>query len=164
VLLDSGINTGLRRQVEAEREPVIVDAAPAPREATSWDVLRRGGFVLLCEWTQNPESMLILDTKAPTEPGIYAFVVDDTVVYVGVTTSGLRTRLNQYRRGHEKQLTSARVNGLIKKTLSSGKQVKILVATPPSSEWNGLPVDVAAGLEAGLISMIRPPWNIRGAA
>jgi hypothetical protein len=33
---------------------------------------------------------------------------------------------------------------------------------PPALEWEGLPVNTAAGLEAGLIDFIRPAWNIRG--
>jgi hypothetical protein len=44
VLVKAGITAGLRRQVEAEREPVVVDALPAPRETTSWDVLLHAGF------------------------------------------------------------------------------------------------------------------------
>ena len=43
VLLGSGITTGLRREVEAEREPVEVDATPAPREDTAWTVLTDAG-------------------------------------------------------------------------------------------------------------------------
>jgi hypothetical protein len=43
-------------------------------------------------------------------------------------------------------------------------KVKVLVATPEPSEWQELPVNTASGLEAGLIEMIRPSWNIRGAA
>jgi hypothetical protein len=35
VMLRSGHVVGLPREVEAEREPVEVDAAPAPREDTS---------------------------------------------------------------------------------------------------------------------------------
>jgi hypothetical protein len=35
--------------------------------------------------------------------------------------------------------------------------VKVLVATPEPSEWNGLPVNTAAGLEAGLIERIDVP-------
>jgi hypothetical protein len=41
--------------------------------------------------------------------------------------------------------------------------VKVLVATPEPQEWQELPVNTAAGLEVGLIQMIRPAWNIRGA-
>jgi hypothetical protein len=164
VLLRSGITGGLRREAEAEREPVEVVAAPAPREDTSWEVLTEGGFQLLGEWTRDPESIIKLDAKAPNKPGVYAFVVDDIVVYVGLTLSGLKTRLDQYRRGHKSQATSSRIHERIAQTLGAGKQVKVLVATPEPSEWgNNLPVNTAAGLEAGLIEMIRPAWNIRGA-
>jgi sulfatase maturation enzyme AslB (radical SAM superfamily) len=89
--------------------------------------------------------------------------VDDIVVYVGLTLSGLKTRLDQYRRGHKGQKTSSRINGSISQTLHEGKKVKVLVATPEPTEWQELPVNTAAGLEAGLIEMIRPAWNIRGA-
>jgi hypothetical protein len=44
VLLGSGITGGLRREAEAEREPIEVDATPAPREDTSWKVLTDAGF------------------------------------------------------------------------------------------------------------------------
>ena len=135
VLLRSGIEGGLRRQVEVEREAVTVDAAPPPREDTSWKVLTDAGFQFLGEWTHDPESLIRLDAKAPTAPGVYAFVVDEVVVYVGLTLSGLKTRLDQYRRGHKGQKTSARINGRILETLLAGKQVKVLVATPEPQEW-----------------------------
>ena len=121
------------------------------------------GLQFLGEWTHDPESLLRLDAKAPSAPGVYAFVVDDIVVYVGPTLSGLKTRLDQYRRGHKGQRTSSRVKGKISQTLYQGKKVKVLVATPEPSEWQDLPVNTAAGLEAGLIQMIRPAWNIRSA-
>jgi hypothetical protein len=77
-----------------------------------------------------------------------------------LTLSGLKTRFDQYRRGHKSQRTSSRINGRISETLSAGKKVKVLVATPEPSEWQELPVNTAAGLEVGLIEMIRPSWNI----
>lgn len=164
VMLRSGMTGGLRRDAEAEREPIEVDAAPAPREDTSWTVLTGAGFELIGEWTLDPESLLRLDAKAPDSPGVYAFIVDDIVVYVGLTLNGLKTRFDQYRRGHKGQRTSSRINGQISQTLHSGMNVKVLVATPEPMEWNdSLPVNTAAGLEAGLIEMIRPRWNIRGA-
>jgi hypothetical protein len=162
VMLRSGLTGGLRRQAEAEREPVEVDAAPAPREDTASTILTEAGFVNIGEWTQDPESLLRLDAKAPSSPGVYAFVVDEIVVYVGLTLNGLKTRFDQYRRGHKGQRTSSRINGRIAETLRAGKKVKVLVATPEPSEWQELPVNTAAGLEVGLIEMIRPSWNIRG--
>lgn len=163
VLVRSGITGGLRRQVEVELEPVVVDADPAPRNSTSWEVLLRAGFHLLGEWKATPDKGLRLDAKAPDTPGIYAFVLDDIVVYVGLSQRGLKTRFDQYRRGHLKQRTSARVKQLIASALANGQQIKVIVAMPPAQEWNGLPINTAAGLEAGLIQMIRPEWNILGA-
>lgn len=80
VLLQSGFTGDLRRSVEAEREPIEVDAAP-PREDTSWTVLTESGFQYLGDWTLDRESALRLEAKAPPAPGIYSFVVDDIVVY-----------------------------------------------------------------------------------
>lgn len=162
VLVDAGTTGGLQRQVQAEREPVVVDATPAPREATSSEVLLRAGFRLVGAWTADSESEIMLDGTAPVEPGVYAFVVDDVVVYIGLTNNSLRTRFDQYRRGHKKQLTNARVKKLITRELSGGRQVRVLVATPKPLDWNGLPVNAAAGLEAGLIQMIGPTWNLVG--
>jgi hypothetical protein len=85
VMLWSRLAGGLRREAEAEREPVKVDAAPAPREDTAWTVLTDAGFEYIGEWTQDPESLLRLDAKAPSSPGVYAFIVDDVVVYIGLT-------------------------------------------------------------------------------
>jgi hypothetical protein len=115
------------------------------------------------KWTQDSESAIKLDATAPVYPGVDAFVVDEVVVYIGLTNNSLRTCFDQYRRGHEGQRTRARVNKLIGKTLSEGQPVKVLVATPESLEWRELPVNTAAGLEAGLIQMLRPAWNITGA-
>jgi len=167
VLIDAGITTGVRRLPDADtvdRGPGAVESDSAPREATSWDVLLQSGFQYLGEWVQSSEGEFALNATAPAAPGVYAFVVDDAVAYVGLTNNGLRTRFDQYRRGHEGQRTNARVKKLIAEVLVEGKQVKILIATPPPLQWNGLPVNTAAGLEAGLIDMIQPPWNIKGLA
>lgn len=163
VLVDAGITGGLRRQVEAERDTIVVEAAPPSRETTSWEVLLSAGFQLVGEWKHDPETAIKLDAAAPAEPGVYAFVVDDVIAYVGLANNSLRTRFDQYRRGHKAQRTNARLKSLISKTLSDGRHVKILVAIPVPLEWHGLPVNVAAGLEAALIRMIRPAWNVTGA-
>jgi hypothetical protein len=164
VLVDAGIAEGLQRHIEVERSLVLIEALPDPRPQTSWETLLRAGFRFLGEWVQVSSGDIALDAAAPSEPGVYAFVDDDVVVYVGLTQTGLKTRLDHYRRGHERQRTSARVKGLIEQALSQGKRIKILIATSASSEWQGLPVNTAAGLEVGLIQMIQPSWNILGTA
>lgn len=167
VLVDAGITDGfnLREEVRLEREPVIVEASDEDSTSgsteTSWEVLLRAGFRFLGEWKGENEEFQI-DAEAPVDAGVYAFVVDDVVTYVGLTQRGLRARLDGYRRGYERQKTNARVKALIPDALASDKRVKVLVAVPLASEWNGLPVNTAAGLEAGPISMIQPAWNILG--
>lgn len=164
VLEDAGINLGRQREVAFERDPVEVIVEDLPATETSWETLLRAGFSFLGEWTAESDGEFRLDAKAPTDAGVYAFIVDDVVKYVGLTQRGLRSRLDGYRRGHERQRTNARVKGLINAALVAGKRVKILVATPEPQTWKGLPVNTAAGLEAGLIGQIRPEWNILGAS
>lgn len=162
VLVDAGIEGGLQTDIERGRPPVSVDADLERRQPISADVLLKVGFRLLGEWVLLEEGEFTLSTPAPADAGVYAFAVDGWIRYVGLTHQGLQTRLSGYRRGYVGQRTNARVKGLIVAALSAGQTVKVLVATPEASEWNGLPVITAAGLEAGLIRMIRPDWNMLG--
>jgi hypothetical protein len=167
VLVDAGIKEGLQQEVRLEREPVVIEVdEPASGSTaippTNWEFLLRGGFSFLGEWKPGEDDGFQLDAKAPPDKGVYAFVVDDFVMYVGLTQRGLRGRLDDYRRGNERQRTNARVKALILEALAAGKRVKVLVAMPAEGAWNGLPINTAAGLESGLIAQVKPPWNILG--
>jgi hypothetical protein len=102
VLVDAGIEGGLRRAIEMERSSDPIEVQPSEREPTPPSVLLNAGFRLLGEW-RLAEGKLELDGQAPGDPGVYAFVLGDTVVYVGVTQNGLRARMDQYRLGHSGQ-------------------------------------------------------------
>ncbi len=165
VLVDAGIEGGLQRGVEAERPPILVEPPEnKTRAETSWDVLLKAGFQKAGQWVAVADGTIVIDGKIPSHPGVYALVLDGVVVYVGLTLNGLQTRMDQYRRGHKGQKTSARVNGLIRSVLAEGRTLTVLVAAPEPLQWNGLPVNAAAGLEAGLIELISPAWNIQGAS
>ena len=163
VLLAAGITGGLRkpRASQAINTPV---EPPVALHTTSWEVLLRAGFQMLGEWTQGPEGAIHLDAQAPTKPGVYAFVLNDGVVYVGLASLSLRARLDGYRRGQAGQRTNVRVKRRIAESLAQRLRVKVLIAMPTPTEWCGLPVNTAAGLEAGLIRKFRPAWNIKGVA
>jgi hypothetical protein len=168
VLERSGISLGRTRDVVIEREPVEVEVEEPEGEdeiqpTRSDYLLSSGGFRRIGEWRLADGEGFELSEPAPKEPGVYAFVVDDVVVYVGLTLTGLHVRMGHYRRGNEHMRTSKRVNGLILDALRGGSTVEVLVAIPRSAEWHSMPVNIAAGLEAGLISHILPAWNIRGA-
>ena len=107
------------------------------------------------------DSNLKLDRKLSSEVGVYAFVKEGIALYVGVATMGLAKRLYSYTKPGKTQLTNVRVNGLIKKVLSTDSSIEIYTAMPNDLEWNGLPVHGSAGLELGIIKKFDLPWNTR---
>lgn len=158
VLVQSGIEAGKINGTGLKGQRT---AAPA---AEPWPISRllEAGFELLGSCQLIAEDAFQYSDPAPSAPGVYAFAVNDTVSYVGLTRGTLRTRLGHYVYGHAKQRTSARIKGLILASLAEGHDVSVCIACPPAQDWNGLPVDTAAGLETGLIKLIRPPWNQQG--
>jgi hypothetical protein len=164
VLLAAGITGGLKNvRLEVEKEPVEVELSD-DIEPVNAEFLLQSGFQLLGNWTQPAPGEILLSVHVPKKPGVYAFILEGVIVYVGLTQTGLKTRMDHYRRGHERQRTSRRVKGLISTALSEKKRVEVLIAMPPSLDWNGLPINTAAGLEMGLIKSIKPVWNILGAS
>lgn len=87
--------------------------------------------------------------------------MDEFVQYVGLASRSLRNRLSFYRRSGKSQRTNVRLNGVIRAQLETGATVKILIAEPADSRWNGLPIRGPEGLEAGLIDNFNLPWNLR---
>ncbi|ESY01398.1 GIY-YIG nuclease family protein [Mesorhizobium sp. LNJC405B00] len=160
VAVDAGIEDGLQRGIV-----VVPKSKPIPkvvREDVAIDVLTDAGFERLGTWVTDGAGGIALDTSAPRDAGVYAFVVDGLIKYIGVSRAGIRSRMSNYRLGQMGQKTSARVNQVINEHVTAGTVVEIYIAMPPALEWNGLPVITAAGLEAGLIKMIQPPWNKMG--
>ncbi|QOF74504.1 GIY-YIG nuclease family protein (plasmid) [Aminobacter sp. SR38] len=158
VAVDAGINQGLQRGI------VILPATkplPAVREETAVDMLIDAGFTLLGSWVV-ADAGIGLSAPAPKDPGVYAFVVDGAVKYIGLTKMGFARRMYSYSKPGSTQRTSQRINGIIGEHSRAGAVVEIYIAVPPALEWNGLPIHTAAGLEAGLIDMIQPSWNKMG--
>jgi len=156
VLEDAGSREGLRCPTSAK--PRLT----RPVEQLKIDTLIAGGFHRLCMW-KAVDGGIALEIPAPKRPGVYAFVVDGVVQYIGVTNGTFHQRMYQYKRGGAGQKTNARINPMIAAELAAGRPVEIYFATPDATTWNGLPINTAAGLEEGLIARYSPPWNVRGA-
>lgn len=133
------------------------------REPIKAETLLAAGFEKFGHWEVTGES-IALAGKIPSDPGVYAHVVDGKVYYIGSATMGLKRRLYFYGKPGKTQTTSIRINGLILEELRKGKAVELIAAIPKPSTWNGLPVDNVTGLENALIKAHCPPWNKRGVA
>lgn len=131
--------------------------------ASDVDALTAAGFRLTARWTATDapnRRCMDLDAVCPNDAGVYAFVVAGNVRYVGSAQSGLHGRFRRYATTSTMR-TSARVRDEVLACLSQGQTVEIYTLSPPAHEWNGLPVDLIAGLEEGLIRSLRPVWNRR---
>jgi hypothetical protein len=91
---------------------------------------------------------------------LYAFVSDGEVKYIGKTTQTLYARMGGYKNPAPSQTTNVRNNARIKLLLQAGQAVDIL-ALPDNGllHYGQFHLNLAAGLEDSLISVIAPPWN-----
>lgn len=130
------------------------------------NILTAAGFRKAGHWiatdAANRQGMDV-DAPCPRDAGVYAFVVAGTVRYVGSAQRGLHSRFRRYATTSTMR-TSARVRDEILACLAQGQAVEIYTLIPPSFTWNGLPVDLVAGIEEGLIREMRPAWNRRSAS
>ncbi|MBB2196432.1 MAG: hypothetical protein ABF479_13005, partial [Gluconacetobacter sp.] len=131
-----------------------MSAKPSLAPAT----LLSAGFVDRGIWTFQVGGQLKHLEDMPDGPGVYAFAIEDRVVYAGVAVGGLRRRMRTYVRPGQRK-TAGRIN---REIISTGAgQVRVMSAQPPNMVWEGLPVNGAAGLELGLIQTYDLPWNRR---
>lgn len=121
------------------------------------------GFVLTGTFRWTGSCVLETAEKIPKVRAIYAFVRGDEVLYVGAATD-LRRRLGAYRRRQQHGSRRRRpVHGLLTEALGkSAVQVFTRTFDEEHGTFDGLPVDLLIGVEAGLIATTNPIWNRRG--
>jgi hypothetical protein len=124
--------------------------------------LRSGGFEEVGCWELNNAQDLAHSIDLPNQAGVYAFVIDGVVQYVGLASNSLRQRLGFYRKPGVSQRTNLRLNEIIRGHLREKAIVQIFIARPADHDWNGFKVNGSEGLEAGLIAEFDLPWNMRG--
>lgn len=144
----------------ANNAPAASGARPS-KPALNAALLLAGGFEANGSISRTSEGLVM--PTLPKQAGVYAFVQDGVVQYVGVATRSLAQRLNGYARPGPTQTTNQRVNAMLLRLLDEGTEIDILCACPPDLEWNGFVISGSVGLEAGLILRHHLPWNIRGA-
>ena len=115
-------------------------------------------------WALDKGDLTFDSDKLPTNlNALYAFVVDEEVVYVGKTTNSLKKRLNQYQKPHATQRTNMKVQNEILNVLSKNGNVDIYVFVENNPEYVGqFELNKAAGLEDSIIKRLNPAWNNTG--
>jgi hypothetical protein len=101
----------------------------------------------------------------PGDPGLYLFVIDEEIYYVGKTQRSLRRRILAYRRALDRDFRRREVHNGLEEALDDGKKVEVytlIVKAPRHLIIDDLPFDYLVGLEAGLILNLQPDWNSRG--
>jgi hypothetical protein len=142
------------------------EARVAPKN-NSVEMLRAGGFQDGPFWPNDndPNSYGRLLAQIPAEPGVYAFTVGDKVRYIGKAQGrGIRNRFRKYTLAKSWGSTADRVRAGLSKALEEGKQVRVLYLKPSTKPlWRDrLPINLIEGIEAGLIQVLQPAWNMRG--
>ena len=135
-------------------------SAAKEKPALSAELLLESGFSRAGEWYEDG-GVLMFRGDLPKGPGVYAFAGETNICYVGVATMGLAKRLYFYRKPGISQTTSLRVRAALLEHLKASR-MDVLVAEAGATHWNGLPVDLNAGLELGIIKNFSLPWNKRG--
>ena len=94
---------------------------------------------------------------------LYAFVANDKVMYIGKSVQTLLKRMYLYKKCGPSQRTNIRNHASIKACLEQGQAVRIFAFIQKDPlEYKGIPINIAAGLEDNLISLLKPKWNITG--
>ena len=128
--------------------------------------LKAAGFLEVGHWELDSNRQPRFVGQAPGEPGVYAIIVNGGVCYIGCAQRGIHRRFRKYNNPDNKGAVAIRVRGYITEALSSDAKVNVLALKTISEPvpWNGLPLDLIAGLEEGLIRQMQPAWNRRGLA
>lgn len=111
----------------------------------------------LCYW---PIGILDSDKREV----VYAFTVEEQVLYIGYTDRGAHRRFNAYQYPDKKRpsCTDARINLLLKDCLKRQRRVRIFLWFDLAlAEIGDFRVNHCASLEKTLIRDINPPWNRR---
>ncbi len=126
--------------------------------------LNKAGFLHVANWKRNPARGFKEIAKYEDGVGIYVFVAQEKVHYVGESERRLSLRLEEYA----SKLKTGRSFRKVHKGLMSCKHketVQILVYPLKGARlvWHdGLPIDRLLGLECGLIEALDPSWNPKG--
>jgi len=148
---------------EIKPSSIVNTSQTSKSQSESLQQLVNIGFEEVGRWFLEGDQVTFSLTKSSKEANIlYSFVVNGEVKYIGKSVLTLHKRMYFYKQGGGSQKTNIRNRAAINACLEEGQQVKIYVLVPDlQMNYKGMPINVAAGLEDNLISLLKPEWNKR---
>lgn len=122
------------------------------------------GFKKVGQWLlENDQIILSLESENKTTNILYSFISNGSILYIGKTVQPLKKRMYGYQNPGPTQSTNIKNNRFITEKLSNGDSVDIY-ALPDNGllHYGGFHVNLAAGLEDSLVSVLKPTWNQSG--
>ena len=122
------------------------------------------GFKKVGQWLlENDQIILSLESENKTTNILYSFISNGSILYIGKTVQPLKKRMYGYQNPGPTQSTNIKNNRFITEKLINGDSVDIY-ALPDNGllHYGGFHVNLAAGLEDSLVSVLKPTWNQSG--
>lgn len=126
------------------------------------DKLKSIGFQKAGRWLNRSGTVdyELEDSLASSNNVLYAFIVDNSIKYVGKSTNTLKQRMQQYKTPGPTQSTNIENNANIKSELDLGKSVEIYAFVDLGLfSYGGFRINLAEGLETSIIEGLQPEWN-----
>jgi hypothetical protein len=126
--------------------------------------LKNIGFRRCGQWQVEDNRLnCVLAEHADARNILYAFVSEETVLYIGKTTRSLKRRMYGYQNPGPTQRTNIKGNKRIMEVVAADQSVEIY-ALPDNGllYYGGFHVNLAAGLEDSLVKTLKPVWNKTG--
>lgn len=123
------------------------------------------GFEKVGQWRflQDQQLDFQLDQMGNDAHVIYSFVSNSQILYIGKTSRKLKERMAGYKNPGPSQKTNKRNNANIRRLLEGGESVDIFAYSHDEDIFfRGIVIDVADAIEAPLIAMLKPKWNLMG--
>lgn len=148
---------------EKREEAHLVPRLESVNHGLVIDQLKNLGFEKVGFWTyDNNELTFDLDSNSKEKKILYAFVVEGEIKYIGKSVQTLQKRIYLYKNGHNSQKTNFRINAKLVEILSTSDKVDIyaFISKIPLF-YSDIEINLAAGLEDGMIEKFNPEWNIQ---
>jgi len=134
-------------------------------QVNSVRILEEIGFEKIGNWVVEDKDLKynILSLYLDKNELLYSFVVNGEIKYIGKTVNSLKKRMYQYQNPGPSQSTNIKNNKNILNSLEKNENVDIYIFKEDEPVfYNGIKINLAAGLEDPLIKKFNPEWNKMG--